>query len=66
MTRISLAERGDQIMRKRDAGFVMPAADALRNTGLRRTADKHRLLETLRQEAETQRRALPFTTRIGV
>jgi len=65
MTRISLAERGAQIMRKRDAGVVMPAADALRNSGLRRTDDKRRLLETLREEAEAQRRPLPFTARIG-
>lgn len=65
MTRISLAERGAQIMRKRDAGFVMPSVDDLRNTGLRRTAEKRRLLETLREEAEGQRRQTPFTARIG-
>ena len=63
MTRISLAERGAQIMRKREEGFVMPSADALRNSGLRRTADKRRLLAVLREESEDQRRPLPFTER---
>ena len=64
MTRISLAERGSQIMRKREAGFVMPSADDLRNSGLRRTPDKLRLLESLRDEAESQRRPAPFVARV--
>lgn len=64
MTRISLAERGAQIMRKRAAGFVAPAAKDLRNSGLRRTTEKRRLLAALREEAEGQRRPLPFIARI--
>lgn len=64
MTRISLAERGAQIMRKREAGLVVPAAEELRNRGLRRTPDKRRLLDALREEAEGQRRPLSFTARI--
>ena len=63
MTRISLAERGAQIKRKREAGIEMPPVEALRNSGLRRTPDKVRLLECLRDEAESQQRPVPFVAR---
>lgn len=63
MTRISLAERGAQIKRKLDAGVGGPAADQLRNSGLRRTAAKAALLDRLRLEAERQQRSLPFMAR---
>lgn len=63
MTRISLAERGAQIMRKRDAGFVMPAVEDLRNSGLRRRPEKVELLDRLRAEAERQQRPAPFAAR---
>lgn len=63
MTRITLAERGAQIRRKLDAGVVVPGAEQLRNTGLRRTAAKVALLDHLRFEAERQQRPLPFRAR---
>lgn len=63
MTRISLAERGAQIRRKLAAGFVMPAAEELLNSGLRRTPEKARLLRRLRDEAARQGRVPPFPAR---
>lgn len=63
MTRISLAERGTQIKRKLDAGVAVPAAEQLRNKGLRRTAVKVALLDHLRREAEGQQRSVPFSAR---
>lgn len=63
MIRISLAERGAQIRRKLDAGFVMPAVENLRNSDLRRLPEKVELLERLRVEAERQQRSPPFAAR---
>jgi len=51
MTRISLIERGEQIQRKLDAGFVLPAAEALRNSGRRRTPEKRALLTRIQDVA---------------
>lgn len=60
MTRISLAERGAQIRRKLDAGFVAPGVQDMRNSGMRRRPEKVELLERLRAEAERQQRPAPF------
>ncbi len=64
MTRISLAERAAQIARKLEAGYAVPAAEDLRNSGVRRTVEKRRLLAALRREAKGQRRPLPFIARL--
>jgi hypothetical protein len=58
--RITLAERAAQIERGLAAGERLPPAEALRNSGLRRTERKRRLLAKLREVAAAQGREPPF------
>ncbi|MCO6417558.1 hypothetical protein JYK14_15515 [Siccirubricoccus sp. KC 17139] len=63
MTRITLAERGEQIQRKLDAGFRLPAVTELANSGRRRTPEKRALLAKLEEVAAAQGRIPPFRAR---
>ena len=60
MIRITLAERAEQIRRKLDAGFVLPEAAAMANSGRRRTASKRDLLRRLQDVAAESDKPAPF------
>jgi hypothetical protein len=63
MTRITLAERGEQIQRKLDAGFCLPEAAAMANSGRRRTEAKRSLLRRLQQVAMERGKRPPFSAK---
>jgi len=63
VTRTTLAERGEQIQRKLDAGFRMPAAEVLMNSGARRTPEKRALLAKLEEVTAALGRKPPFLAR---
>jgi hypothetical protein len=52
VTRTSIEERGRQIQERIAEGVRVPSADAMRNSGARRTPEKRALLEFLRQQAQ--------------
>jgi hypothetical protein len=52
MIRITPEERAAQIRRKLAEGVVLPPAEALRNSGRRRTPEKRELLRRLKDLAE--------------
>jgi hypothetical protein len=52
MIRITPEERAEQIRKKLAEGVVLPPAEALRNSGRRRTPEKRDMLRRLKELAE--------------